>query len=66
MEKPLLLLDYSWLESKNGRLFVVLGRWFGKDTEEVELLEYPSRKPVRRPASELKKLIDEGTFKIKD
>ncbi len=63
MEKPLLLLDNTWLESKSGRHFVVIGRWFGKDTEEIELLEYLSTKPFLWPAAELKRLIDEGLIK---
>jgi hypothetical protein len=63
MKKPLLLLDNSWLESKGGRHFVVIGRWFGKDTEEIELLEYLSTKSFRWPAADLKKLIDEGLIK---
>ena len=62
-EKPLLLLDYTWLESNDGRKFVVLGRWFGKDSEEIELLEYMQTKPFRRPAAMIKLLLEQKKMK---
>lgn len=62
-EAPLLLLDHTWIESKGGRKFVVIGRWFGKDTEEIELLEYLSTKPFRWDATDLKRLLTEGLIK---
>ncbi|OIN61194.1 hypothetical protein [Arsenicibacter rosenii] len=59
--RTVILFQYSKWKDRNGRIFVVLDAWHGLKAY-VDLLNLTTEEKIRRPRTEVERLVKDGTL----